>query len=132
MPQFVLAPAAEKDIDSILLWTEERFGEQARLRYEALLVQAITDVAKCPDLPGSHHRSEIAAATRTYHLFYSRNQVALAVGRVKRPRHFLLYRTRSNGLVEIGRVLHDSVDLERHLPDEYRVGAGSGSQEAES
>jgi len=36
-------------------------------------------------------------------------------------RHFLLYRTRPDGRVEIGRVLHDSMDLERHLPDNYRA-----------
>jgi plasmid stabilization system protein ParE len=32
-----------------------------------------------------------------------------------------LYRTQPVGLVEIGRILHDSVDLMRHLPDEYRA-----------
>jgi plasmid stabilization system protein ParE len=53
MRPFVFAPAAQRDIESILTWTDERFGERARLRYEALLVQAITDVAEHPDLPGS-------------------------------------------------------------------------------
>jgi toxin ParE1/3/4 len=45
MPPLVIAPAAEHDIESILIWTHEHFGEQARLRYEALLVQAIVNVA---------------------------------------------------------------------------------------
>jgi toxin ParE1/3/4 len=121
MARFVIAPIAEQDIASVLVWTEEHFGDQARLRYEALLIQAIIDVAKCPDLPGSHSRPEIAAAARTYHIFFSRSHVAAEMGRVRRPRHFLLYRTRSDGAVEIGRVLHDSVDLARHLPDEYRA-----------
>ena len=121
MARFVIAPIAEEDIASVLAWTEEHFGDQARLRYEALLVQAIMDVAKRPDLPGSHSRPEISAAAHTYHVFFSRSNVAAEVGRVKRPRHFLLYRIRSHGAVEIGRVLHDSVDLARHLPDEYRA-----------
>jgi toxin ParE1/3/4 len=121
MARFIIAPIAKQDIASVLTWTEEHFGEQARLRYEALLVQAIIDVSNNLELPGSHSRPEIAAAARTYHLFHSCGHVAAEVGRVRRPRHFLLYRTRGDGVVEIGRVLHDSVDLTRHLPDEYRV-----------
>ena len=112
-----IAPAAERDIESILAWTHEHFGERARLRYEALLSQAIADVADDPDRAGSDLRPEIAADARTYHLWHSRNRVA-PTGRVKDPRHFPLYRTRSNGRLEIGRVLHDSMDLERHLPDD--------------
>ena len=42
MARFTLSVAAERDIVSILTWTHEHFGEQARLRYEALLVQAMT------------------------------------------------------------------------------------------
>jgi toxin ParE1/3/4 len=90
------------------------------------LSQAIIDVSNSPDLPGSHKRSEITAAARTYHLYHSRNRVTARVGRVRRPRHFLLYRTRGGSAVEIGRVLHDSIDLMRHLPDEYRPGSGGG------
>jgi plasmid stabilization system protein ParE len=32
----------------------------------------------------------------------------------------LLYRALSEGHIEIGRVLHDSMDLHAHLPAEYR------------
>jgi toxin ParE1/3/4 len=120
MPRFLIAPLAQQDIESILSWSEEQFGEQARLRYEALLIQAILDVAQSPDRPGSSGRPEIAPGALTYHLFHSRDRVAANIGRVKRPRHFLLYRTRPDGTAEIGRVLHDSMDLPAHLPDEYR------------
>jgi toxin ParE1/3/4 len=126
MPRYVISPAARRDIDSILTRTCEQFGESAGLRYEALLAQAIVDVAADPNLPGSHGRSEIAVSARTYHLAHSRNHISAEVGRVRRPRHFLLYRTRSDRRVEIGRVLHDAVDLARHLPDEYQVEPGHG------
>ncbi len=33
--------------------------------------------------------------------------------------HDILYRINDDRTVEIGRVLHDSVDLERHLPEVY-------------
>ena len=121
MPCCIVSPAAERDIESILAWTHNRFGLQARLRYEALLVRAILDVADHVERAGSQTRPEIATAARTYHLYHSRQGVEVAIGRVRRPRHFLLYRTCEDGKIEIGRVLHDSMDLRQHLPDEYRL-----------
>jgi toxin ParE1/3/4 len=119
MPRCVISPAAERDIKSILAWTHEQFGEEGRLRYEALLVRAILDVAAEPNRTGSQTRPEIAAAARTYHLCHSQSRVRAAVGRVRRPRHFLLYRTRDDGRVEIGRVLHERMDLAQHLPENF-------------
>ncbi|HVC92474.1 MAG TPA: type II toxin-antitoxin system RelE/ParE family toxin [Pirellulales bacterium] len=124
VPRYVIAPAAEEDIASILSWTHAQFGEQARLRYEALLTQAIMDVVDSPDLRGGANRPEIAPAAKTYHLFHSRNHVGAKSARVKAPRHFLLYRTRTDGLVEIGRVLHDSMDLNEHIPEDFRLPRG--------
>jgi toxin ParE1/3/4 len=118
MPPLFISPAAMEDIEAVLGWTHAEWGKAASLRYEALLIQAILDVAKNPELPGSSIRLEISSSARTYHLFHSRNHVATDVGRVKRPRHFVLYRVRADGTVEIGRVLHESMDLARHLPDE--------------
>jgi toxin ParE1/3/4 len=120
MPRLFIAPAAIKDMEAVLSWTQAEWGELASLRSEALLIRAILDAATNPDLPGSNRRPEIAASARTYHLTHSRNRVATGIGRVKRPRHFLLYRTRPDGIVEIGRVLHESMDIAKHLPDEYR------------
>lgn len=119
MPCFVVSPAAERDIESILAWTHERFGASARLRYEALLVRAILDVADDAGRVGSRNRPEIATAARTYHLAYSRDHVDAAVGRVRHPRHLLLYRIGDDDRIEIGRVLHDNMDLSRHLPGGY-------------
>jgi toxin ParE1/3/4 len=120
MPQYRLAPRAEHDIEAILEWTYEHFGNKVRTRYEALLAKAILDVAEEPERAGSHTRPEIAARVRTYHLRHSRDRVDTVIGKVRDPRHFLLYRSKDDGRVEIGRVLHDSVDLMRHLPDDYR------------
>ena len=119
MPRFFVAPAAQLDMEEVLEWTQNQWGEKARLRYEALLFRAILDVAMNPTLPGSSDRSEIAREARTYHTGNSRNRVAKKIGRVNKPRHLLLYRIRADGLVEIGRVLHESMDLVRHLPDEF-------------
>jgi toxin ParE1/3/4 len=124
MPRYLIAPAAVEDIESILIFADAQFGERARLRYEALLVRAIIDVADEPDRVGSSSRPEIATFVRSYHLYYyySRKRVTDKTGRVKQPRHFLLYRARTDGTVEILRMLHDTIDLARHIPEEWRSG----------
>lgn len=120
MPRYRLSPLAEQDLEAILTWTHEHFGEQGRIRYEALLVRAILDVVADPQRPGCQPRPELAPGAMTFHLLRSRDHVPNATGRVRQPRHFLLFRIAADGCLEIGRVLHDSMDLERHLPDEYR------------
>ena len=121
MRRYRISPQAEQDIETILAWTHEEFGEKARLRYEALLIRAILDVADSPDRVGSQDRPEIAASARTYHIRHSRDRVKISAGKVKQPRHFLLYRAPAGGAVEIGRVLHDAMELKRHLPEDYRT-----------
>ena len=112
----ILAPAAEADLAGILAWSAEAFGDAARRRYAALIVQAIEDLTVDPARVGVETRPEIAAGVQTYHLAQSRNRVAPAAGRVITPRHFVIFRLRSDSAVEIVRVLHDSMDLARHLP----------------
>jgi toxin ParE1/3/4 len=130
MPRYRLSYQAEHDIEAILEWTDEKFGEKAHRRYEALLIRAIIDIAEAPDRMGSHARPEIAAGARTYHLRHSRERVRKSIGRVQRPRHFLLYRLNDQDEVEIGRVLHDGMDLRRQSADEDWAGdpgeGGSG------
>lgn len=116
----IIAPKARADIASILAWTQKNFGPRTLKRYSKLLQTAIEQVAADPDLPGCSHRPEIAEHCRTYHLIHSRKQAGSRSNRVRKPRHFLLYRVTNAGIVEIGRVLHDSMDLEHHLPEEYR------------
>jgi toxin ParE1/3/4 len=55
---------------------------------------------------------------RTYHIQFSRSRVSGPS--VKEPRHFLLYRRREERVIEVGRIIHDSRDLARHLPGVYR------------
>lgn len=119
MPRFTLSLAAERDIVSILAWTHEQFGEQARLRYEALLVQAMVDISDDPQRMGSASRDDISSNVKTYHLWHSRNHVERVLGGVRRPRHFLVFRMTNDHQIEISRVLHDSMDLSSHLPDDF-------------
>jgi toxin ParE1/3/4 len=113
MSQLRLSAAAEHDIENILEWTQENFGEQGRLRYEELLRRAIMDVAAAPRRLGSMHCPEVGLGVRVYHLQYSRHRVERSIGRVRRPRHILIYRSGSDGVVQISRVLHDGMELGR-------------------
>ena len=94
-------------------------GKAAAARYAALIKQALRDIGWNPERPGSTEDPLITIqGVREYHLKYSRSRTRGPI--VKEPRHFLLYRRREDGAVEVARILHESRDLERHLPEQYR------------
>ena len=119
MTTYRLSDAAQSDIIEILGWTHATFGAAARKRYEKLLATALRDVAVDPLRAGTNIRAELGEDVRSYHLRYSRERAKSETGLVKNPRHLLLYRALRSGLVGVGRVLHDSMEIERHLPDDY-------------
>jgi toxin ParE1/3/4 len=114
MLRYRLSDAAQADVVDILSWTHEQFGEAARLRYESLIVAALRDVATQPDRPGSIARPDLGRGIRSWHLRLSRDHMGIGAGAVRRPRHFLIYRLEP-GLLVVGRVLHDAMELVRHL-----------------
>ncbi|MGP4670544.1 type II toxin-antitoxin system RelE/ParE family toxin [Agrobacterium salinitolerans] len=119
MTTYRLSDAAQSDIIEILGWTHATFGAAARKRYEKLLATALRDVARDPLRAGTTIRAELGDDVRSYHLRYSRERAKSETGLVKTPRHLLLYRALRSGLVGVGRVLHDSMEIERHLPADY-------------
>lgn len=117
MLRYRLSDAAQADVIDILAWTQEQFGEAARLRYESLIVAALRDVATQPDGPSSIERPELGAGVRSWHLRLSRDRVDIGAGMFRRPRHFLIYRVEP-ALLVVGRVLHDAMESARHLDPE--------------
>lgn len=112
MTQFRISRAAEGDIVAILAWTESQFGAPARLRYEALIVAALREAADCRDGARSTPRPELGTGVYSWHL---RQSVGKARGgRVRRPRHVILYRL-DGELMVVGRVLHEAMDTRSHL-----------------
>lgn len=114
MAHYRLSAAAQEDIVEILTWTHAQFGEAARQRYETLLTAALRDIAQQPNRLGSIERSELGENVRSWHLELSRNRARTSTGVVHRPRHFLIYRLEGEMIV-VGRVLHDAMELARHL-----------------
>lgn len=119
MKTYRLAKAAEADIAALLDHTYDLFGEVARRRYETLLATALRDIAADIGRVGVKLRPELGEGVRSYHLRHSRNRAAVDGGVISRPRHLLLFRQIDVEIVGVGRVLHDSMEIERHLPDEY-------------
>lgn len=117
MLRYRLSLAAQSDVVGILAWSHRQFGEAARRRYENLIVAALRDVATQPDRPGSLVRPELGAGVRTWHLRLSRDRMADDAPVVRKPRHFLVYRVEP-GLLVVGRVLHDAMELSKHLGDD--------------
>lgn len=101
-----LSATAELDFANIVKWTAETFGErQSRLDADAIF-RAIGALSEGPAVLGSKSREEIRPGLRTLHIARD--------GR--RGRHLLLYRATSGQIIEIVRVLHDQMELERYLP----------------
>ena len=101
-----LGAAAELDFANIVKWTAENFGAQQSRVYQNTLVQAIGELAEGPDVAGSKARDEIMPGLRTVHV----------ARHGRRGSHFLMYRVAPKTTIEIVRILHDRMDLQRHLP----------------
>lgn len=103
-----LSAAAELDFANIIKWTVDNFGAlQARI-YRDLLDQAIDELTGGPEAMGSRRRNEIMQGLRTLHI----------ARRGRRGRHFLAYFTAAEQTIEIVRILHERMDLPRHLPSD--------------
>lgn len=112
MTRYRISHAARSDIINILAWTQDQLGKQARQRYERPIAAAIRDNASAPTRLGSRERPELGDGVRSWHL---RGGGKRSTGdAVRRPRHFIVYRI-DNDTVVIGRILHDAMELRRHV-----------------
>jgi toxin ParE1/3/4 len=88
----------------------------AALRYAELVVQALRGLEADPDRPAARTLPKLQPGLLLYQLASSRERVTGQ--RAKTPRHFILYRQRADAVLEVLRILHDSRDLARHLPQQ--------------
>lgn len=110
-----LAAAARADIVDILEHSEREFGPAGRERYANLMATALRDISEAPDRPGSAIRSELGDNIRSWHLRLSRERARSGDGGVRRPRHLVVYTVIGDATVGVLRVLHDAMELHRHL-----------------
>lgn len=109
-----LSATAEADFRDILDWTSRRFGQDQTLIYAETLSDALAELTAGPSIAGVRARDEIGRGILTLHVARNGN----------RGRHFILFRRgpdRSKPTIDVLRILHDTMDLRRHLPpDEGR------------
>ncbi len=98
-----LGGAAELDFANIVKWTAEKFGARQSRIYRDTLVRAIRELADGPNVTGSKGRDEILPGLRTLHV----------ARRGRRGSHILMYRAAPQSTIEIVRILHDRMDLQR-------------------
>ena len=92
-----------------MLWTTERFGARQAGVYRDTLLDALAALAGGPDVPGSRSREDLLPGLRSLHVARRR----------RRERHFILYRAAGDDTIEVIRILHESMDVSRHLPGHH-------------
>ena len=103
-----LTAAAEDDFEQILRWTVDQFGEvQARL-YAETMSAALNDLSGGPTIAGAIRREDILKGIFTLHVARQGHK----------GRHFVMFRVgraADGEVIEVLRLLHDAMDLQRHL-----------------
>jgi toxin ParE1/3/4 len=92
---------ADLDLLNIYTYTHNNWGELQATKYTDFLREALHKIATKPDRIGTVDRSYLRLGYRSYH----------------QQRHLIFYRVEGN-YVEVIRFLHDSMDVEKHFPDE--------------
>lgn len=93
---------------AIALWTAEHFGVEQARRYRQTLFAALRDLDDGPEAIGVRDRAELGRNVRSLHVARHR----------RRGRHLILFTVGAEERIQILRILHDSMDLARHLPAE--------------
>lgn len=104
-----LAAAAEQDFREILRWTAEDFGRGRARTYAKTLSNALHDLAHGPSIMGGRRREDIGLGIHILHV----------ARKGRKGRHFVVFRvapTPSEHVIDVLRLLHDSMDLPHHLP----------------
>ena len=104
-----LGSEAGRDLVRIVRRTRETFGLRQADVYAETLRAALMALEDGPDISGSKARDDIRPGYRILHV---------ARGR-RRGRHFVMYRA-GDGVIVVLRILHDAMDLARHVPKEVR------------
>ncbi len=105
----VIAASAEADFVQIIEWTAERFGARQANVYADILMAVLEALAEGPTIVGAKPRDDLAKGVW-----------ALQAARQRqKARHLILFRVKSGEgrrAIEVLRILHDSMDLARHVP----------------
>lgn len=101
---------ADDDFRSIIRWTAREFGEKQARAYAETLKIAVRELRAGPALTGVKVRDDISAGILTRHV----------ARKGRKGRHFLMFRVfdRERHVIDVLRILHDAMDLQRHAPED--------------
>jgi toxin ParE1/3/4 len=102
-----LTHTAERDFSEIISWSAEEFGKAQARSYAETLSKSLQDLTAGPAITGVVARDDIARGLYTLHVARKR----------RRGRHFIMFRVgdRDKHVIDVLRLLHDSMDLPRHV-----------------
>jgi toxin ParE1/3/4 len=104
-----LGRQAELDYVEILSWTTKHFSKVQAQTYSETITQAIQALTDGPEILDSKRRDEIELGIRTLH-----------VARLERKgRHIVVFRVDGVQTIDVLRLLHETMDLPRHLPNTH-------------
>ena len=101
-----LTVRAEKDLEDIAIWTADHFGTLQARRYMKTLTLALESLAAGPDARGTKVRDDLAPGVRSLH----------AARNGRRASHLVVFRG-TEDVIEVLRVLHDSMEPRRHITE---------------
>ncbi len=87
-------------------WTSENFGARQAEQYVETILLAIEALTDGPETLGTKARDELAPGVRTLHI----------ARHGRKARHFVVFRVADDHVLEVLRLLHESMDLARHMP----------------
>src|SRR5690349_18470158 len=95
-------------------WTTEHFGGAQAKLYTQTILEALKALRAGPQILGAKPRYDLAPGLVSLHV--ARNQ--------RKGRHVVIFRVIEDGIIEVVRILHDSMDIPRHVarPAESRNG----------
>ena len=97
--------SAQQDMAAIRAWTRQRFGSRQALAYARTLAHALQALGESPDVAGTRQRDDLGQNIRVLHVARG--------GR--HGRHFVVFRPGGKHCIDVLRILHDSMDLARHV-----------------
>ncbi len=100
-----LASRAEQDYVEIVQWSAANFGHQQAAVYAETLSLAIGALAEGPEVLGAKRRDEIGNGILTLHV----------TRQGRKGRHFIVFRIGDASTIDVLRLLHESMDLVRHV-----------------
>lgn len=103
-----LARQAEQDLFDIVSWTAKNFGDHQAEYYAETITLAIEALHNGPETLGIKAREDIGSGILTLHV----------ARHGRKGRHFVVFNASEKRVINVLRLLHDSMDLARHLPED--------------